>query len=148
MRPSQKTKEERKWVVDTINKYFDVIVEEEEEEEENDNVEEDSYSEEADDEIESLGDMDYSDSEEDYKETDSEPEEEENDNDGEGRFKSTAKIRGLLSTAMAKISSSKSDLTDLVSVPDQKQNLLTNLKQKLGSQISLKRLSQDHLNCT
>jgi hypothetical protein len=34
MRPSQKTKEERKWVLDTINKYFEVIVEEEEEKEE------------------------------------------------------------------------------------------------------------------
>ena len=36
MRPSQKTKEERKWVLDTINKYFDVIVEEEDEEKEDD----------------------------------------------------------------------------------------------------------------
>jgi hypothetical protein len=36
MRPSQKTTEERKWVLDTINKYFDVIVEEENEEEEED----------------------------------------------------------------------------------------------------------------
>ena len=34
MRPSQKTTEERKWVLDTINKYFDVIVEEENEEDE------------------------------------------------------------------------------------------------------------------
>ena len=34
MRPSQKTKEERKWVLDTINKYFEVIVEEEDEEKE------------------------------------------------------------------------------------------------------------------
>ena len=38
MRPSQKTKEERKWVLDTINKYFDVIVEEEEEREEEEEV--------------------------------------------------------------------------------------------------------------
>ena len=36
MRPSQKTTEERKWVLDTINKYFDVIVEEENEEEDDD----------------------------------------------------------------------------------------------------------------
>ena len=40
MRPSQKTTEERKWVLDTINKYFDVIVEEENEEE-NDGDDED-----------------------------------------------------------------------------------------------------------
>merc|ERR1719411_892667 len=33
-RPSVKPKEERKWVLDTINKYFEVIVEEEDEEEE------------------------------------------------------------------------------------------------------------------
>ena len=32
MRPSVKAKEERKWVLDTINQYFDVIVEEEDEE--------------------------------------------------------------------------------------------------------------------
>jgi len=36
MRPSQKTKEERLWVLDTINKYFEVIVEEEDEEEKED----------------------------------------------------------------------------------------------------------------
>ncbi len=41
MRPSQKTKEERLWVLDTINKYFDVIVEEEDEEEKEDIEDED-----------------------------------------------------------------------------------------------------------
>ena len=41
MRPSQKTKEERLWVLDTINKYFDVIVEEEDEEEKEDVDDED-----------------------------------------------------------------------------------------------------------
>ena len=30
MRPSVRAREERKWVVDTVNKYFDVIVEDEE----------------------------------------------------------------------------------------------------------------------
>ena len=40
MRPSQKASEEREWVVNAINKYFDVIVEEEEEEEEEDDGEE------------------------------------------------------------------------------------------------------------
>jgi hypothetical protein len=43
MRPSQKTKEERLWVLDTINKYFDVIVEEEDEEEKED-IEDDDDS--------------------------------------------------------------------------------------------------------
>merc|ERR1712087_952659 len=50
MRPSAKPKEERKWVLDSINKYFDVIVEEEEES--------------GDDDMES--DEEYSTSEEDY----------------------------------------------------------------------------------
>ena len=42
MRPTVKAKEERKWVLDTINQYFDVIVEEEDEEEESDMVEDSS----------------------------------------------------------------------------------------------------------
>ena len=141
MRPSQKAKEERKWVVDTINKYFEVIVEEEEEEEDLEAI-----SNSDDNEIESLSDTDYSDNEEQYEEeTESEIEENVDENNG-NTFKSTAKIRGLLSTAMTKISTSKGDLNDTSMLTNQRQGLLNNLKQKLGSQISLKRQSQDNLN--
>ena len=142
MRPSQKAKEERKWVVDTINKYFDVIVEEEEEEEEEEDVEVLSSSD--DDEISSFGDTECSDSEEQYEETESETEENVKNNEG-STFKSTAKMRGLLSTAMERISTSKGDLHSTSVQTNQRQGLLNNLKQKLGSQISLKRQSQDNL---
>ena len=45
MRPTVKAKEERKWVLDTINQYFDVIVEEDEEEAERENDKEDEIKE-------------------------------------------------------------------------------------------------------
>ena len=64
-----------------------------------------------------------------------------------GEFRSTAKIRGLLSTALTKMSSSRGDLSEMSNMKvDEKQGLLNNLKQRLGSQISLKRRSQDFLN--
>ena len=53
MRPSLRPKEERKWVLDTINQYFDVIVEEEDEEPNSDD--EDSSD---DDSIDSLSEYD------------------------------------------------------------------------------------------
>ena len=149
MRPSQKASEEREWVVNAINKYFDVIVEEEEEEEEEDdediNEEDDELDSEIDsedEELESISDIDYQDSDEDEEH----PEDARFNADKRSDFKSTAKIRGLLSTAMTKISSSRGDLSDQYMQQDQKQGLLNNLKQKLGSQISLKRRSQDYLN--
>merc|ERR1711997_432985 len=70
IRPSQKASEEREWVVNAINKYFDVIVEEEEEEEEDDeeiNEEDDELDSEIDsedEELESISDTDYQDSDE------------------------------------------------------------------------------------
>ena len=149
MRPSQKASEEREWVVNAINKYFDVIVEEEEEEEEDDEEiheeddELDSEIDSEDEELESISDIDYPDSDEDKLERD---DEECFGADKRSDFKSTAKIRGLLSTAMTKISSSRGDLSDQCMQQEQKQGLLNNLKQKLGSQISLKRRSQDYLN--
>ena len=103
MRPSQKAKEERKWVVDTINKYFDVIVEEEDEPEEEEENDEEDWS------CDSLED---------------EPVPE---------FKSTAKMRGLLSQALSK------------TAPDDPKQMLSSLKVKLGSQMSLKRMSMDNL---
>ena len=150
MRPSQKASEERKWVVDAINKYFDVIVEEEEEEEEageeEDEVEGvDSYDSYDDEEIESLSEIEYEDSDEENEPSESDVEEKTN-HKAESTFRSTAKIRGLLSSAITKISSSKGDLSDTHLLPDQKEGLLNNLKLKLGSQISLKRRSQDYLN--
>ena len=152
MRPSQKASEEREWVVNAINKYFDVIVEEEEEEEEEDdeeiNEEDDELDSEIDsedEELESISDIDYQDSDEDEEHLEGDDEARFNA-DKRSDFKSTAKIRGLLSTAMTKISSSRGDLSDQYMQQDQKQGLLNNLKQKLGSQISLKRRSQDYLN--
>ena len=152
MRPSQKATEERKWVVDAVNKYFDIIVEEEEDDEEEEDENEDDDEEinsdinSKDEEIESISDIDYQDSDEEDDESQSTHKEGVTDN-VEGTFKSTAKMRGLLSTAMAKMSASKGDLSDTYQMlPDEKQGLLNNLKLKLGSQISLKRRSQDYLN--
>ena len=110
MRPSAKPKEERKWVLDTINKYFDVIVEEEDEED---------------------GDEDDEDSEMDSEEEMESEEEHDSENDDPGiadpsDFKSTSRIRSLLTKAASNVSESQSNLATL--------NML---KQKLGSRISL-----------
>ena len=110
MRPSAKPKEERKWVLDTINKYFDVIVEEEDEEDE---------------------DEDDEDSEMDSEEEMESEEEHDSENDDPGiadpsDFKSTSRIRSLLTKAASNVSESQSNLATL--------NML---KQKLGSRISL-----------
>ena len=146
MRPSQKASEERKWVIDAVNKYFDVIVEEEEEEEDEEFAEE-SENESDDEEIESLSDIDYQESEDEIEESEDDYEEEVDDKAARSEFRSTAKIRGLLSTALTKMSSSRGDLSEMSQLPsDEKQGLLNNLKQRLGSQISLKRRSQDFLN--
>ena len=49
-----------------------------------------------------------------------------------GEFRSTAKIRGLLSTALTKMSSSRGDLSEMSNMkPDEKQGLLNNLKHLL-----------------
>ena len=111
MRPSAKPKEERKWVLDTINKYFDVIVEEEDEEEEDEDDE--------DSEMDSEEEME------------SEEEEYDSENDDPGiaepsDFMSTSRIRSLLTKAASNVSESQSNLATL--------NML---KQKLGSRISL-----------
>merc|ERR1711892_824266 len=65
MRPSAKPKEERKWVLDSINKFFDVIVEEEENSEEEYSEDNSEYS---DDEYESDEEDEASDMEEDEEE--------------------------------------------------------------------------------
>ena len=146
MRPSQKASEERKWVIDAVNKYFDVIVEEEEEEDEE--VDDVSENESDDEDIESLSDIEYQESDDEIEESEEDDDMEEDIGDASrGEFRSTAKIRGLLSTALTKMSSSRGDLSEVSNMkPDEKQGLLNNLKQRLGSQISLKRRSQDFLN--
>ena len=112
MRPSAKPKEERKWVLDTINKYFDVIVEEEDEEEDDE-----------DDEDSEIG------SEEEMESEEEEEYDSENDDPGiadPSDFKSTSRIRSLLTKAASNVSESQSNLATLIM-----------LKQKLGSRISL-----------
>ena len=93
LRPSVKAKEERKWVLDTINKYFEVIVEEEDEE--------DEYEEED----------DFSDDDEDMDEL--------SDEEDVPDYQSTSKIRSLLSKA-ATNAQSQSNLATLNKL---KQNL-------------------------
>ena len=107
MRPAVKAKEERKWVLDTINQYFDVIVEEEDEESDMlDNSSDEEMSEVSDDE----------DDKEDYEY------EEEDMPD----YQSTSRIRSLLTKAASNVSQSQTNLANLGL-----------LKQKLGSRISL-----------
>ena len=120
-RPSVKPKEERKWVLDTINKFFDVIVEEEEE------MEEDDYEEEEEDEDDY--DSDDSDMESEYSEYDEE-DEVCNENIVDTNYQSTNKMRGLLSSVVTKISGSVGNLAQ--------KDLIHSLKHNLGSQINLK----------
>ena len=107
MRPSCRAKEERKWVLDTINQYFDVIVEEENEESDLESEDEDS--------MESLSDFDEDDNEEEV--------EEESNNAG---YKSSSRMRSLLSKAVANVSNSQNNLASIAK-----------MKQNLGSKISL-----------
>ena len=107
MRPTVKAKEERKWVLDTINQYFDVIVEEDDEEESDDDEDCDS-----DESIESLSEY--------------EDEEEMDDDEEIQGYKSTNRIRSMLTRAAANVSNSQSNLASI-----------NKLKQNLGSRISL-----------
>ena len=109
MRPSVRAKEERKWVVDTIHKYFDVIVEEEDE---------------------PVGDDDSS-MASDVSSLHSSDDEEQAD------FKSTSKMRGMLSHVLNR---------NAPQGGGDRSQMLTALKQKLGSQISLKRMSRENLS--
>ena len=113
MRPSVRAKEERKWVVDTIHKYFDVIVEEEDEPEDDDR----SSSMASD----LSSPLSLEDEEEEKEPAD---------------FKSTAKMRGMLSQVLNRNAPPQTN----------RSQMLTTLKQKLGSQISLKRMSKENLS--
>lgn len=102
MRPAVRAKEERKWVLDTINKYFDIIVEEEDEEEDEE-------------------------SDEDSDSDSEEPSLSASDEDDPQDYKSSNRMRSLLSKAAANVSS---------------QGNLNRLKQNLGSRISLGGMKQ------
>ena len=110
-------KDERKWVLDSINKYFDVIVEENE-----------GSSEGCD--SESTSSISECSEEETSNDSDDEQEEE-----GVPQFQSTAKIRGMFSTVVSNLSKSVNNLaqTDLVS----------NLKRNLGSHVNLRGSTQE-----
>ncbi len=135
MRPSQKSTEERKWVLDTINKYFDVIVEEEDEDEEE---EEESDIDSSDEEDEDFvnSEIESSDSESDidslsFSDTDNKVD------NVDTKFQSSSRMRELLKKAATNVSSSQSNLVNLNQV-----------KEKLGSRINLGiRQSTDQLNC-
>jgi len=125
-RPSVKPKEERKWVVDTIHKYFDVIVEDEGEEDE----EEEEYCE---DDIVS----DDSGSEwEEYSEYDDDDDQQEERVAPAAEYKSSTKIRGLLGSVASKLTKSMGNIAA-------SSNLVSNLKKNLGSQISVRNSSLD-----
>merc|ERR1719244_467419 len=125
-RPSVKPKEERKWVLDSINKYFDVIVEEEENSDEECSEEDTDYS-----------DEEYESDEDDDSDLESMEGEEEEENEQTVQtnvrpkdFHSTSKMRGLLSSVVSNISGSVGNLA--------KTEIIGNLKQNLGSQINLR----------
>ena len=123
MRPSAKPKEERKWVMDSISKYFDVIVEEEDEEEE--------YSED-----EEGSDNDYGDeNDDDYDDDDDDVEDVKVPAEEQPGYKSSNRMRTMLGSVMSKLSSSSTNLNQ--------SNMVTSLKRNLGSQISLRTSTQD-----
>ena len=92
MRPTVKAKEERKWVLDTINQYFDVIVEEEDEES-------DMVDDSSDEEMSEVSDDE--DDKEDY-EYEEMPD-----------YQSTSRIRSMLTKAASNVSQSQTNLANL-----------------------------------
>ena len=123
MRPSLRPKEERKWVLDTINQYFDVIVEEEDEEPNSEEPDDEDSSD--DDSIDSLSEYD-----------DDEMPVEEYEEPNNAGYKSSNRMRSLLSKAASNVTNSQTNLA-----------CLSKLKQNLGSRISLGRQkSMENLN--
>ena len=127
-RPSVKPKEDRKWVLDSINKYFDVIVEEEEEPDDED--ESDESDEEYSDEFDSEDDE--------CSESSNDQDIEDFENNDDNNYQSTSKMRGLLSSVVSKISGSVGNLAQ--------RDLMNSLKQNLGSQINLRSSNSNLLN--
>jgi len=113
-----KTKDERKWVLESINKYFNIIVEEEEEEIEefSDEEDTDNYSDE--------GEGDSS-----YEYSDEEATEDTVLKTSTSNYKSTWKMRGLVSSVVSKISGSEANLAT--------PQIVSNLKAGLGSRINV-----------
>lgn len=126
-KPSTKPKEERKWVMESINKYFDVIVEEEEEEEVDGEFseDEDEYEDEIDND--EFDDVDIED------DTDVDNISNVNlpkgDDSQGGQFRSSNKMRGLLSNVVSNLSRSVGNLAS--------RQIVDSLKRNLGSQINL-----------
>merc|ERR1719474_2238186 len=119
-RSTSKFKDDRRWVMDSINKYFDVIVEEDDEQVE---LSED----ETDNDSESVSS---------YEEVSEESDEEPSiDHKQESNFKSSSRMRGLLGSVMTKISGSVGNLAE--------RDLVSNLKRNLGSKISLRSSAKD-----
>ena len=127
-RPSVKPKEDRKWVLDSINKYFDVIVEEEEEPHDEDEEYEDELSDEYDSEDDEFSES-SNDADEDIEGF---------ENTEDNNYQSTSKMRGLLSSVVNKISGSVGNLAQ--------RDLMNSLKQNLGSQINLRSSNSNLLN--
>ena len=127
-RPSVKPKEDRKWVLDSINKYFDVIVEEEEEpdDEDEDDMSDEEYSDEYDSEDDECSESSNEEDIEDFENID------------DNNYQSTSKMRGLLSSVVSKISGSVGNLAQ--------RDLMNSLKQNLGSQINLRSSNSNLLN--
>ena len=108
--------------MDSINKYFDVIVEEEEDDERQSQAAANSDLESEESEYSENGSIYYPDSED-------ENEEDMETAGGKPVFKSTSNIRGMLSQVMSKVTSNVGASKEVLI-----QRLKTNLK---GSQISL-----------
>jgi len=110
---SSKPSEDRKWVLDSINKYFDVIVEENESSSESyDNQSNCSFSEESEGDSLSLSENNDSES------------------DNEDNYQSTARIRGLFSSVVSSLSKSMGNLAQT--------ELVSNLKKNIGSHVNLR----------
>jgi len=114
-----KPKDERKWVLESINKYFDVIVEEEEEEEDgeeySDEDDMDDYSDEEDED-------EYSEQEDDVSDIAIEP--------SSSNYKSTSKMRSLLSSVVTNLSGSVTNLA--------RPEIVSTLKKGIGSRTNLR----------
>ena len=133
-RPSDKPKEERKWVVDTINKYFEVIVEENDDEEEEENDDFDDLDDDLDSSSEYSEYSEYSDDNDDTKATTTAADD--TNTAATGQYKSSTRIRGLLGSVASKFTKSVGNLANGA-------HLVNNLKKNLGSQISLRNSSLD-----
>ena len=129
-RPTVKPKEDRKWVLDSINKYFDVIVEEEEEPHDEDEDEDEEYEDEFSDEYDSEDDE--------ISESSNDEDIEDYENTDDNNYQSTSKMRGLLSSVVNKISGSVGNLAQ--------RDLMNSLKQNLGSQINIRSSNSNLLN--